>query len=100
HEVLNMTDALAGPSMSIPTVLGTDARGEIYIGQFNGAILKIVPAETESRAGDINCDGAVDVSDLLLVIGSWGPCDGCMEDVDGDHQVAVTELLAVIADWG
>jgi glucose/arabinose dehydrogenase len=100
HEVLNMTDELAGPSMSIPTVLGTDARGEIYIGQFNGAILKIVPVETVSRVGDINCDGVVDVTDLLLVIGSWGPCDGCMEDVDGDHQVAVTELLAVIADWG
>ena len=99
-DVMNMTDALAGPSMSIPTVLGTDSRGEIYIGQFNGAILKLVPTKPTQKTGDINCDGAVDVTDLLLVIGAWGDCDGCSEDIDGDHQVAVTELLQVIADWG
>ncbi len=26
--------------------------------------------------GDINCDGRVDISDILLVISNWGPCDG------------------------
>jgi len=24
---------------------------------------------------DLNFDGIVDVSDLLIVVGSWGPCE-------------------------
>ncbi len=53
-----------------------------------------------ARAGDTNCDGVVNVSDLLKVIGSWGPCAGCSADVDGDLQVDVFDLFDVILNWG
>ncbi len=53
---------------------------------------------------DINADGCVNVTDLLAVIGAWGPCPAppawCPADVNSDGQVNVTDLLAVIGEWG
>ena len=50
---------------------------------------------------DLNGDGIVNVSDLLQVIGSWGPCGiSCPEDIDGDGTVGVSDVLSIIADWG
>jgi hypothetical protein len=54
---------------------------------------------------DINGDGGVDVSDLLLVLAAWGACPApcpppCPADVNGDCQVSVGDLLTVLADWG
>jgi predicted outer membrane repeat protein len=50
-------------------------------------------------AEDVNGDGAVDVSDLLLVIGAWGASGGA-EDIDGSGTVDVSDLLMLIAAWG
>ena len=55
------------------------------------------PAEC---APDINGDGIVNVSDLLQLIGAWGPCSGCDEDIDDSGEVNVSDLLTVIAAWG
>ncbi|MHC4949296.1 MAG: LamG-like jellyroll fold domain-containing protein [Planctomycetota bacterium] len=49
--------------------------------------------------GDVDRDGAVDVADLLSVLGAWGPCPGCPDDTNGDGIVDVTDLLAVLAGW-
>jgi hypothetical protein len=54
---------------------------------------------------DINGDQQVGVSDLLAVIGAWGPCGGtcppaCTGDVNADCNVGVADLLAVISAWG
>ena len=49
---------------------------------------------------DVDGSGSTDVSDLLAMIGSWGPCDGCDADVNGDGQVNVSDLLEAIGAWG
>jgi hypothetical protein len=56
--------------------------------------------------GDITGDGAVDVDDVLAVIGGWGPCrvpppppELCPADLTGDGIVDVNDLLEVIANW-
>ncbi len=59
------------------------------------------PADISPPGGD----GQVNVSDLLLVIGSWGACancppDSCDADINNDCQINVTDLLAVIGAWG
>lgn len=43
--------------------------------------------------GDLNCDGAISVADLLILIGQFG-CVGndCFADLDGDTIVGVTDL--------
>jgi spore coat protein A len=49
-------------------------------------------------------DDAVNVSDLLMVINSWGACpappESCPADVTGDEVVNTSDLLAVINGWG
>ena len=51
---------------------------------------------------DINCDSAVNIDDLLAVIGAWGTCKNppCTADVTGNGVVDIDDLLAVIGGWG
>jgi len=60
--------------------------------------------ECPTIAGDVNGDGSVDVVDLLLLLGTWGPCppppDDCPADFDGDGVVGAADLLILLANWG
>ena len=63
----------------------------------------VVTPERETCPGDTNGDLVIDITDLLIVIGDWGPCGnpgGCPGDIDGNGVVNVIDLLAVIANWG
>lgn len=53
--------------------------------------------------GDVNCDGVVDVSDLLILLGAWGTCgdpNNCPADLDGNGEVDVSDLLILLGNWG
>ena len=57
----------------------------------------------DNCAGDINGTGSVNVSDLLTVLDTWGPCDPtipCIADLDGNGEVDINDVLAVIGQWG
>ena len=61
-----------------------------------------IPDECESIPGDINGDGAVGVKDLLILLGSWGPCpdcDKCPADLDQNCTVGVADLLILLGNW-
>ncbi len=52
--------------------------------------------------GDLNCDGTVDVFDLLILLDAWGPCpaaEECETDLDGDGVVDVFDLLILLEEW-
>jgi|TARA_B100000959_G_C14954153_1_gene612986 hypothetical protein len=53
---------------------------------------------------DIDGNGSVDVSDLLTLIGNWGHCPDCTEEIPGDVNyddvVDVTDLLRIVGAWG
>jgi hypothetical protein len=53
-----------------------------------------------STPGDVSLDGHVGVDDLLMIVSHWGPCDGCMEDIDVSHAVDTKDLLLLIQNWG
>lgn len=62
---------------------------------------------THSGIGDITADGAVDVADLLDLLGAWGACSDCppscpadIAPVGGDCAIDVQDLLALLAHWG
>ena len=53
--------------------------------------------------GDLDGDGSVGVKDLLILLGSWGPCDNCNDcpaDIDGSCNVGVKDLLILLGNWG
>ncbi|MDG2200079.1 MAG: hypothetical protein P8K80_02740 [Phycisphaerales bacterium] len=54
----------------------------------------------DSCEGDYDGNNAVDVNDLLGVIGEWGCIGACSADFNSDGQVTVEDLLIVIANWG
>ena len=53
--------------------------------------------------GDVDGDGLVGVTDLLILLGAWGPCAdppaACPADLDGDGMVGVSDLLIVLGNW-
>ena len=86
------------------TTFGVDQRGEMYIADqgtgVSGEIFKVVAADPTISDSDLNCSGSVDFQDLLIVLAAWGPCDGCLADLDGNHQVDFDDVLALLAQWG
>ncbi len=49
---------------------------------------------------DLNGNGEVDVSDLLILLSDWGSCAGCPADLNGDGVVDVSDLLILLGAWG
>ena len=49
---------------------------------------------------DINGDGVVSVSDILILIEQWGSCGGCTGDINSDGTVDISDLLEIVAAWG
>jgi hypothetical protein len=57
----------------------------------------------ECPPADLNCDGVVDVGDLLIMFDNWGKCpdpDDCPADLNGDGVVDVGDLLILFDNWG
>ena len=52
---------------------------------------------------DLDDNAVVGVSDLLSLLGSWGPCPpkgGCPADFDNSNDVGVKDLLLLLGNWG
>jgi len=84
-----------------------------YAGSITGAdgfingvqITKISDSTTEPE--DLNGDGSVGVSDLLMLLSSWTDghgCDGidggCPGDFNGDQRINTFDLLQLLSNWG
>jgi hypothetical protein len=51
--------------------------------------------------GDFDGDGYVNIVDLLVLLGSWGPCDApCDADLNGDGVVDILDFLELLNLWG
>ncbi len=59
------------------------------------AVIEVVPA-----IGDLDSDGTVGAFDLAIVLGSWGPCEGCPADFNGDAVVNAADLAQLLGAWG
>lgn len=72
-----------------------------YSGSVEGeGLFALVPLDVPCPA-DLDDDGSVGFSDLLLVLGFWGPCaPPCPSDLDGSGDVEFNDLLAVLGAWG
>ena len=55
---------------------------------------------TPNPVGDLTLDGHVDAADLAILLGSWGPCDGCPADLNSDGTVGAADLALLLSNWG
>ncbi len=53
-----------------------------------------------AKPGDTNADDLVNLTDLLNVLSSWGPCSGCGSDLNSDGMTGLPDLLEVLSNWG
>lgn len=66
---------------------------------FGTMIIEYIDAPTPCM-GDLNDNHAVDVSDMLMVLSSWGANPGDPADINGDGVVDVSDMLTTLAHWG
>ena len=59
-----------------------------------------LPACPSACPADLDNDGAVGITDLIMILGAWGPCAGCSQDLDMNDDVGVSDLIALLASWG
>ncbi len=79
-----------------------DAAGNLWISATSEAIAVLLIGEN-GIPGDLDGDGHVGVSDLLILLASWGPCPpkgDCPADLNGDGSVGIPDLLILLANWG
>ncbi len=94
--------APANPSCGIAMDLDNDRRLDVVLTDEIADL--VILMRSVAADGDTDCDGAVTITDLLEVLGTWGACPdpcppGCPADVNGDCDVDVSDLLSVLAAW-
>ena len=57
--------------------------------------------ETDHRDSDLDGSGDVGITDFLVLLAFWGPCDViCLGDLDGDGVVGILDFLQLLSTWG
>ena len=77
------------------TVAGNGINPE---GNEEGWIVTLVAGQT--NPADTDKSGEVNVTDMLCILGAWGPNPGHIADVNNDGMVNVSDLLKVLTAWG
>ncbi len=75
----------------------------IYLDTSNGDADTYTNVIVFSPAGDLDSDGTVGATDLVILLANWGPCedcDDCPGDIDGNCSVGASDLLILLSNWG
>ncbi len=60
----------------------------------------IAGGDADAFACDLDGDGTVGTTDLLLLLGAWGLDPGGPPDFDGDGNVGTSDLIELLGNWG
>jgi hypothetical protein len=63
-------------------------------------VIEFEMSPPDACPGDVNDDGVVDVTDLLLVVHAFGEGGDAPADVNADGVVSLADLLLVIGNFG
>ena len=96
-----------GPQLEISQARGINESGQIaamaHSDDLNATVGLLLSPIDQGIPGDLDDDGQVGVKDLLILLGSWGPCDNCSNcpaDLDNNCVVGVPDLLILLGNWG
>ena len=97
--------ASSGGAFVLKGSIGQSDAGAIMSGGTFALAGGFWPGTHPACLADVTGNGAVNIEDLLAVIGAWGVCAGqcppyCAADVSHNCTVNIQDLLAVIAAWG
>ena len=97
YDLTNITNG--GSSLEIRWTMGETDSSWTYSG-WNIDDVKLLSTSGSATTGDVNCDGVVNVNDILAIVSGWGPCSQvCNEDIIPDGTINVSDLLQVIGNW-
>lgn len=96
----------SGGSFEVVGTIGQHDAGSMSGGDFSltggfWSAADVVPMPT--CLGDLNSDGSVNVSDLLMLLSQWGFCattGQCSADLNSDEAVNVSDMLMLLGAWG
>ena len=85
--------------------LNGDGLADLVTGNRDSANMSVMINQTCSPGpiGDLDGDGLVGASDLLILLANWGACPpkgDCPADLNGDGSVGAADLLILLANWG
>ncbi|MCP3904862.1 MAG: hypothetical protein GY715_14645 [Planctomycetes bacterium] len=89
-----------GPgALLIGTGHDPDLAGRLFVD--NISVCEGVQPVVDCCPADLDGSGDAGFSDILEIIGAWGPCGvPCPEDLNGNGSVDFADILAVIGAWG
>ncbi|MHC4217858.1 MAG: dockerin type I domain-containing protein [Planctomycetota bacterium] len=104
----------AGDNTAVPVEITTDLDGNLRFvddpatpdcGHAPGEcgippVVDMGAHELQPCPADLNGNESVEVVDLLILIASFGPCNGCPGDFDVNGFVNILDLLSLISAWG
>lgn len=74
--------------------------GSVVEAGVDAVALRLAACDAGPCPGDVDDSGAVDFTDLLSLLGAWGPCEGCPEDLDDSGDVDFDDVLALLSAFG
>lgn len=107
--VIRDLNDLIGPNgnLDIDSAVGINKAGQIiargHSEDLNATVGILLTPLQQGITGDLDDDGQVGLSDLLILLASWGPCEdctACVADLDGNSVVGVSDLLILLFNWG
>ena len=97
-EVLNVDDVLLADSDR--GGLGIEEALQVTITSAGTYKVRVTVNESAGSQFDLDGNGSVGASDLLLLLAQWGTDPGGPPDFDGDGTVGASDLLALLINWG
>ena len=95
------------PNLNLERAMGINQLGQVAVAarsdDLDASVGVLLSPIKKGILGDLNNDGQVGVKDLLILLGSWGPCEDCAPcpaDLDGTGVVGVSDLLILLGNWG
>jgi hypothetical protein len=90
------------PDGTCPAVCDEDLDGDGNVFVTDLLLLLMDFGSCDGSPADFDGDGCVTIVDLLTLLGNWGPCPGspCVWDVNGDGTVDNTDLWQVLGNLG